>query len=95
MHKAPCVSADLHKGNNFHCFLFACLDDVDLRKWGLSLTLLHSERPKLYTILAFFECNRVKERICLAVQLLPFNSSNFFLLQGEFIGKVGKTKVAE
>ena len=24
------------------------------------LTLLHSERPKLYTILAFAECNRVK-----------------------------------
>ena len=26
----------------------------------MKLTLLHSERPKLYTILAFLECSRVK-----------------------------------
>ena len=29
-----------------------------------TLTLLHSERPKLFTISAFYECNRGKSRTC-------------------------------
>ena len=54
------------KGGNFCDLQFDFLDDVALPDWGLpfrericfflgmnSLTLLHSEGPKLYTILAF------------------------------------------
>ena len=32
-------------------------------KWGVSLTLLHSERPKLQTILAILSAIGLKERI--------------------------------
>ena len=48
----PCFSVIFIKGNNFCDFLFAPLDKV-LPKRNLLLTLLHSERPKLYTILTF------------------------------------------
>ena len=39
------------------------MTDKTLTKMGLFLTLLHSERPKLCTILAFLSTVRAKERI--------------------------------
>ena len=49
----PCFAAIFTKVNNFCDFLFASLDCVALSEWDLFLTQLHSERPKLHTILAF------------------------------------------
>ena len=48
----------------FSDFLFASLTEEALLKWDLLLTLLHSERPKLYTILAFLSALGLKEKIC-------------------------------
>ena len=52
-----------YKGNNFFDFLFHSLNEEALPKSGLQLTLLHSERPKLYAILAFLSVIGLKERI--------------------------------
>ena len=59
------------EGNNNCDFLFAYLDEEALVKWGLFLTLLHSERPKLHRVLAFLSAIGLKENIC-------FKRSGFF-----------------
>ena len=40
----------------------AILMFISLPNWGQSLTLLHSEKPKLYTILAFLSAIGLKEK---------------------------------
>ena len=64
----PCFSVIFIKGNNFCDFLFAPppppLDKV-LPKgiYQVLLTLLHSERPKLYTILAFVSAIGLRKKL--------------------------------
>ena len=48
-------------------------DDLAFQKWGLILALLHSESPKLYTILAFMSAiglNR-KKNVPIGAKLFP------------------------
>ena len=43
-----------------------------------SLTLLHSERPKLYTILAFLNAIRLQKEFAPEEQIFSFRSSSHF-----------------
>ena len=63
------------KGNNFPDFMHASLGDKSLPEWDQLLTLLHPERPKLYTILAFLSAIELKERICSSFSHRGANSS--------------------
>ena len=60
----PCFSASFTKGNDLHDSLFASMDDKALLKGGQLLTLLHSEGPKLYGVLAILRAIGLRERIC-------------------------------
>ena len=74
MDSPPYLSAIFEKGDNFYDFQFSCRDRVALPVWGLVLTLLHSERPKLHTILAFLSAVGLKGRICSGQQIFSFKS---------------------
>ena len=57
------ISARFTKGKNLYGFLlFPCQQNFSKR--GLYLTLLHSEQPKLYGVLAILSAIGLKERIC-------------------------------
>ena len=62
------LSTILTKGRggkgNFHDFLLASTDNLNLPIWSLLLTLLHSEGPKLYGVLAVLSAIGLKKRIC-------------------------------
>ena len=64
------------KGSNFCDFLFVSFDDKTLRKWGLILTPLHLEKPKLHAILASLSAIGLKGSKCflLGEQILSFKS---------------------
>ena len=51
------------KGNNFHYLLFAYPDNKAFPKRNLLLTLVHSEKPKLYGVLAVLTAIRLKGKI--------------------------------
>ena len=60
---AMCVLVPLHVFI-FHClwFHFFLVSRKALPKWGLILTLLHPERPKFNTLLAFLSAIGLKQR---------------------------------
>ena len=62
--------------------------------WVTQITLLHSERPKLYTILAFLSA------IGLKTELATIEVANYFLLEqipffNDFIGQGGKQEATK
>ena len=59
-----CFSTSFTKGNDLQDSLFASMDDKALPKGGQLLTLLHSEGPKLYGVLAILCAIGLRERIC-------------------------------
>ena len=74
------VDCHFSKRDNFCAFMLATLGDVALPKCYILLTLLHSERPKLYTILAFLSALGLK--VChdrLKFFPLKFESLVFFV----------------
>ena len=59
------------RGITFMTSCFLSLTVKCFQKWCLPLTLLHSERPKLYGVLAFLSAIGLKERICFFKKLTP------------------------
>ena len=60
------------KSNNVCDLLFAYTDSLVLPNWGLLLTQLHSERPKLYTIFAFLSAIGLKK------EFVPMGANSVF-----------------
>ena len=63
MDTSPCFSATFTKGNNLSVFLFASLVE-EILKMVYTFTLLHSEKPKLYGVLAVLSATGLKGEKC-------------------------------
>ena len=73
MDTSPCFSATFTKGNNLSVFLFASLVE-EILKMVYTFTLLHSEQPKLYGVLAVLSATGLKGEYAL-------KGAQFFLLE--------------
>ena len=74
---SPCY----YKGNYFNDLLFASLDVGTNLECNLFLTLLHSERPKLYTILAFLSVIGLKG----SMEVAPIRFHNILAISRETV----------
>ena len=65
-------------GNGYTFMGSSSIIFASLLNRGQRLTLLHSERPKLYGVFGHSECNRVKRKNMLLEQILSFKSRPHF-----------------